>query len=245
MANLTPRQIKILKSLIEEFIETAKPVGSETLEKKYNFGVCPATLRNEMAKLTQMGYLKKQHSSAGRTPTTMGLKFYVRELMTPRRLSVTEEVGVREKIQDYKNNFDLLLQETTKELSKRTGKMALAATAQGKVYHFGAANLLDEPEYFDIDVTKTTLSLLDETDFWLQLIENLFSSSQHQEEEIHLLVGQDLGMEFLEPCCFLYQDYEGGAYRGIIGIMGPARLPYEEVVPLVNYFAQLISEVGR
>lgn len=66
MADLTQRQIKILKCITEEFIETASPVGSETLEKKYSLGISSATIRNEMATLTQMGFLKKGHLSAGR-----------------------------------------------------------------------------------------------------------------------------------------------------------------------------------
>jgi len=248
MGDLTPRQIKILKALVDEFIETARPVGSQTLEKKFNFGVCPATLRNEMSRLTQMGYLKKEHSSAGRMPTSMGLKFYVKQLMTPKKLSVAEEVGVKEKIWGYKNDFDNLLREATRELSRRTGKMSLAATSQGNLYSSGASNLLNEPEFFDIDVAKTTLSLLDQAGFWLKLMDDLFSSvAAHADgrDQIHLLVGHDLGMEFLEPCSFVYQDYEGGPFKGIIGVMGPARLPYNEVIPLVDYFAKLLSEVGK
>jgi len=77
MAELTQRQIKILKCITEEFIETASPVGSETLEKKFNLGISSATIRNEMADLTKLGYLKKGHLSAGRGPTSMGLKYYV------------------------------------------------------------------------------------------------------------------------------------------------------------------------
>jgi len=244
MAALTSRQIKILKALVDEFIESAKPVGSETLEKKFSFGVCPATLRNEMVRLTQMGYLKKGHSSAGRAPTSMGLKFYVRELMTPSKLSVSEEVGVKEKIWSHRSDFDNLLKEATKELAKRTGNMSLAVTTQGGIYFAGIANLLDDQEFYDIDVTKTALGLLDETSFWLKLMDSLFSSPQ-SESEIHLLVGQDLGNEYLEPCGLVYQDYEGGPYRGIIGVMGPARLRYNQIVPLVDYFAKLLSQVGQ
>ena len=59
MADLTQRQIKILKCIAEEFIDTASPVGSENLERKYNLGISSATIRNEMAALTQLGYLKK------------------------------------------------------------------------------------------------------------------------------------------------------------------------------------------
>ena len=81
MHDLTSRQIQILKSLIEEYIETAEPVGSETLEKKHNLSASPATIRNEMVRLTELGYLKKPHTSAGRIPTPMGMKFYVKQLM--------------------------------------------------------------------------------------------------------------------------------------------------------------------
>jgi len=243
MADLTSRQIDILKAIVEEFIETARPVGSESLEKKYNFGVCPATLRNEMAKLTQMGYLTKAHSSSGRTPTSMGLKFYVRQLMTPRKLSVSEEVGVKEKIWDFQHDFAALLREATKELSRRSRRMALAATSQGNLFFAGIANLLDEPEFWDIDVAKVTLQLVDRPDFWMRIMGTAFSASG--QEEPHLFIGHDFGEELLESCGMVIQDYESGPYRGIIGVIGPARQHYAEIIPLIDYFAQLISEVGR
>ena len=72
MHDLTARQVEILKSLIEEYIETAEAVGSETLEKKHNLSASPATIRNEMVRLTDLGYLKKAHVSAGRIPTSFG-----------------------------------------------------------------------------------------------------------------------------------------------------------------------------
>src|SRR4029078_3746500 len=103
MHDLTQRQVEILKSLIEEYIETAEPVGSETLEKKHNLSASPATIRNEMVRLTELGYLKKPHTSAGRIPTPNGMKFYVKELMKEKELSVAEEVAVKEKLWDYRD----------------------------------------------------------------------------------------------------------------------------------------------
>lgn len=243
MAQLTNRQISILKAIVEEFIETARPVGSESLEKKYNLGVSPATIRNEMCRLTQLGYLKKPHASAGRMPTSMGLKFYVKNLMTPRRLSVAEEVGVKEKIWDYRDNFSRMLREATRELSRRAQSLAVATTKEGEFYAYGLANLLDYQEFFDIDVTKTILSLMDQIDYWLKIVDKTFSSEG--EEPFYLLIGEELESEFLEPCGFVYQSYQTGPYQGIIGVIGPARLPYNQVVPLVDYVAGLISELGR
>jgi heat-inducible transcriptional repressor len=247
MADLTQRQIKILKCVAEEFIDTAEPVGSENLEKKYNLGISSATIRNEMAALTQLGFLKKSHLSAGRAPTSMGLKYYVRNLMTPKNMSVSDEIGVKEKVWDYRNEFEKLLKETTRELAIKTRSLAISTTDQGGVYSFGASNLLEEPEFYNIDVTKTVLSLLDNPNFWFEIISkagiNLAESVPG--EVIHLLVGEDLGMEHLEPCGFIYQTYQAGPHRGIMGVIGPARTHYQVVVPVVDYFAGLISSISR
>jgi len=242
MSDLTQRQIKILKCITEEFIETAAPVGSETLEKKYSLGISSATIRNEMSALTQLGFLKKGHLSAGRTPTSMGLKYYVRNLMTPKNLSVSDEVGAKEKIWDYRNEFDRLLKEATKELATRTRSMAIATTDHGTIYSYGASNLLEEPEFYNIDVTKTVLSLLDNNNFWFEIIKK---ASNNDENIVHLLIGEDLGMEHLEPCGFVYQNYQAGPHRGILGVVGPARFRYPSVIPVVDYFAELISTITR
>ncbi len=244
MSDLTQRQIKILKCITEEFIETASPVGSETLEKKFSLGISSATIRNEMSSLTQLGFLKKGHLSAGRCPTSMGLKYYVRNLMTPKNMSISEEVGAKEKIWNYRNEFEKLIKETTKELAVKTRSMAIATTDQGSIYCCGASNLLEEPEFYNIDVTKTVLSLMDNTNFWFDIV-NKAGIHQGSEEIIHLLIGEDLGMEHLEPCGFVFQTYEAGPHRGILGIVGPARFRYQVVVPVVDYFAELLSTISR
>lgn len=243
MAQLTQRQTNVLKAIIEEFIETASPVGSETIEKKYALGVSPATIRNEMVQLTQLGYLKKAHSSSGRAPTSMGLKFYVKNLMMPKKLSVAEEVGVKEKIWDYRNQPEKMIKEAIKELSRRTQVMALAMTIDGELFTYGLSNLLDYHEFFDIDVTKTVLSLVDKIEFWAKIVERAVANKET--EPFYLLVGEELEANFLEPCTFVYQPYQIGAGEGMVGVIGPTRLHYNEVVPIVHYVAGLISEFAK
>jgi heat-inducible transcriptional repressor len=246
MADLTQRQVKILKCVTEEFIDSALPVGSETLERKFNLGISSATIRNEMASLTQLGFLKKGHLSAGRCPTSMGLKYYVRNLMTPKNMSVSDEIGVKEKVWGYRNEFEKLLKETTRELALRTRSLAIATTDQGAIFSFGASNLLEEPEFYNIDVTKTVLSLLDNPAFWFDIISKAGVNTEEPSTQlIHLLVGEDLGMEHLEPCGFIYQTYQAGPHRGIVGVIGPARVHYQVVIPVVDYFADLISTITR
>jgi len=241
MANLNERQTKILKAIIEEFVETAEPVGSETLERKYNLGISPATIRNEMVRLTEEGFLKKAHSSAGRSPTPMALKYYVNNLMKSENLSVAEEVAVKEKVWDYRNQFEKLLKESTKELARRTKLLSLATTDEGDLFSSGMGNILEAPEFYDIDLTKTILSYLDRFDFWQDLIQRSFGS----EDPIHILLGDELGMDLFEPCGFIYTDYKAGPRSGAIGVVGPARVRYSRVIPIVRYFGQLIGEIGK
>ena len=112
--NLSDRQLTILKAIIEEYIDTAEAVGSETIERKYAIGVSPATIRNEMSWLTQQGFLKQPHTSAGRIPTATSLKLYVNELMKEKPLSVAEEVTTKEKVWDHRHDLDRLLQQATR-----------------------------------------------------------------------------------------------------------------------------------
>ncbi len=82
MADIDERKRRILQAIIDDYIDTAEPVGSRTIVKKCDLGQCPATIRNEMADLEDMGYLKQPHTSAGRVPSLSGYRFYVDELMT-------------------------------------------------------------------------------------------------------------------------------------------------------------------
>jgi transcriptional regulator of heat shock response len=241
MADLTERQTKILKAIVEEYIETAEAVGSETLEKKYSLSVSPATIRNEMTRLVEEGYLRQPHTSAGRVPTPAGFKFYINQLMEEKKPSVTEEVAAKEAIWDHRHEFGRLLREATRALASQTQSLAVAATQSGDVFSAGYAHILDMPEFYDIDVTKSVLSLLDE----FKRLEALFEKS-YGEEPIHILLGEDLGQEFLEPCGMVFTNFEAGPKRsGSIGIIGPYRLNYPSVIPTIRYFGELINEMAK
>lgn len=239
MDDLTSRQIKILKHIIEEYIDTARPVGSEMLDKKFNLGVSPATLRNEMATLTKAGYLKQVHTSAGRTPTPAALRYYVTNLMQPKKLSVTDEVKIKERVMDYRSEFEKALREATRELAVQTKSLAVAADNQDNIYYAGTANILDMPEFFDIDLTRHVLSLLDHFDYLNKIFERGGGG-----EGIHVLLGEDLGYDYLAPCAVVFRRFGmGRKYQGTIGIVGPYRLNYPRLVPAVNYFGDLFDEL--
>lgn len=240
MIGLSDRQIQILKAIIEEYIETAQAVGSETLDKKYNLGISPATIRNEMVKLTKAGFLRQPHASAGRVPTPEALRFYIKELMKAWELSVADEVAAREAIWDYRADFDKLLRETTRALAKKTKVLALS-TEEDDLYYAGMSNILDMPEFYDIDLTKSLLAFLDHFDFWDDLVSRTIDS----EDPIHLLLGEELGVRDLSPCGFVYTHYKVPRHQGVLGVVGPCRLNYPYIIPIVRYFGSLIEEVGK
>lgn len=241
MAEMTERQTRVLKTIIEEYMETAEPVGSQKIEKKYELGISPATIRNEMVKLTKAEYLKQPYTSAGRVPTKKAFKFYVDQLMEEKKLSVAEEVAAKEKIWDSRFNFDQLMREATRALAEQTRTLAVAATKEGDIYHSGYAHLLEMPEFYDIDVTKTILSILDETQSLLNLFEKSFG-----EGPIHLLLGEELGYEFLEPCGMVFTHFKAGPKKsGSLGVIGPSRLYYPRVIPIIRHFANLIEELAK
>lgn len=241
MTELNERQLQILKVIIEEYIETAEPVGSETLDKKYNLGVSPATIRNEMVKLTQIGYLKQPHTSAGRTPTPIALKLFVDKLMKPKELSVADEVTVKQKIWDYRSEMDKMLREATKALAHQTKTMSLSATDEGDIYTSGVGNILEMPEFFDIDMTRHLLDTLDEYDYWWNLISSLSVTS----DPLSILMGEDLGRQLQGQCGGVFIRFASPSHSGAIGVIGPTRLDYPRIIPMVRYMGDLIGEIAR
>lgn len=241
MQDLTQRQVLILKNLIEEYIETAEPVGSETLEKKHNLSASPATIRNEMVHLEELGYLRKPHTSAGRIPTASAMKFYVKQLMREKELSVAEEVALKEKVWDYREREQKCLRAVVKSLAEKTHALAIATTDGGDVYAAGYANILDMPEFYNIDHTRNLLAAIDEFDVLRSMLQ-----SASDTDEIHVLLGEELGPMLSGPYGVVFTRYQTSMQQnGEIGVLGPARLNYTYVVPTVRYFGSLIEEIAK
>lgn len=239
MDNLTPRQIQILKCIIEEYLETAEPVGSDTLERKYTLGVSPATIRNEMANLAADGFLRQPHTSAGRVPTPKALRFYIEHLMEEQKLSVAEEVAAKERLEEAKSNFYQLMQEATRALSELTNSLTITVTDNGEVWHAGYARILAAPEFYNIDVTIGVLSFLEEHEKILELFRNQLG----WEEPVEVVFGEDLRWPNFDAVGMVVSKFENSQTKGVMGAIGPARLNFPFIIPAVRYFSQLLSQV--
>jgi len=238
---LDERQRKILTAIIEEYTDTGEPVGSSILDKKYNLGISPATIRNEMVVLKKEGYLNQPHTSAGRVPTAMAFRFYIKELMKEKELSVAEEVAVKEKVWDVRFEQEKLLKAVAKALAEKTKSLAVVVTQEGDLYHSGYANILDMQEFYDIDVAKNVLSLLEEA---VHLQE--FFSKSLSDDLVKILIGQEFEVEALEPCSLIFADFQTGPkLAGRLAVIGSARADFAQVIPVIRYFTNLLEEIGQ
>lgn len=238
MIDLTARQVQILRAVIQEFIETAQPVGSDTIDRKYSIGVSPATIRNEMVQLTKQGYLQKTHSSAGRIPTPMALKLYVNELMKEKELSVADEVSAKEKIWHTRDELDDLMSEISKVLAEKSHALGISMMNNRRVFSSGYANLLNMPEFYDIQVTRQVLQLIEE----VQALEEMFNQSVG-ENQVQVIYGQELGNRNLEPIGVIYTSFSVRGTPCRIGVIGSSRFDYPYIIPMMRYVRSLVKEM--
>ena len=117
---LTPRRIEIFKAIVDEYIKTAEPVGSKTLQQKYNLSYSSATIRNDMQELEEMGYLEKTHTSSGRVPSTLGYKFYCENLLDNSSLDKKMELAIREAFDTSNINVEEAVHQSCEILSEMT-----------------------------------------------------------------------------------------------------------------------------
>lgn len=131
--DISDRKKKILSAVIEEYIAAAEPVGSKKIAETAKLGLSSATIRNEMAELTSMGYLEQPHTSAGRVPSALGYRLYVNELMERQRLSLDEAAEINQRLNDKVREYDKMMKDVGKLASSLTNYPALALAAPKNV----------------------------------------------------------------------------------------------------------------
>ena len=122
---LNDRKKKILQLIIEDYISTAEPVGSRTIARKYDLGISPATIRNEMSDLELLGYLEQPHTSAGRIPSAQAYRFYVDSLIEPGSLTDNDMALINGWYKERRRSIDDIFQSTAKILSRMTQNVSM------------------------------------------------------------------------------------------------------------------------
>lgn len=154
---LTDRQRMILTAIVDDYIRSAEPVGSRSISKRGDVGFSPATIRNEMADLEELGYLEQPHTSAGRIPSTKGYRYYVDHLIKPDKVNVQDVQAVRTFLTDHMNQMEQAMQHTAMILSNLTNYTSLLLGPEmysTTLKHFGLVPL-DQHSAVAIIVTNT------------------------------------------------------------------------------------------
>lgn len=239
---LSARQTQILKALIDEYIETAIAVGSEIIEKKYNLGVSSATIRNEMAELTKIGFLRQPHTSAGRVPTSTAMKFYIDQLMEERKMSLADEVKAKEDVWDVRNNVERLMQEATDALADQTNNLAVSALVDDggeRVWHSGLSNIFSNPEFNDLELCEELMVFLEAS----QKIHGLFFGRGGSFSPVEVFFGEEMGWRRYSPVSIVATHFTVKGKPAAMAVVGPARIS-PSVIPTLRYFGSLMQEVA-
>ena len=238
---ITQRQKEILCQIIEEYAETASPVGSVTLAKL--FGVSPATIRAEMARLEALGLIAQPHTSAGPVPTDAAHRSYVNTLAgatnigrdEAERRSLERGAHALEVRVSSQSRADTAIRGAVDALVELTGNLGLA-TIGGQLYLAGISRLFTQPEFGDTRRVQAVAKLLDNLEPWLREAApgealNIFIGHENpigKNSEVSLIISK-----FRSP----FSD------RSYIGVLGPTRQNYSRVMSLVKYAGNMLEEI--
>lgn len=336
--SLNDRKIKILQAIINDYIETAEPVGSRTIAKKYDLGISSATIRNEMSDLEDMGFIVQLHASSGRIPSDLGYRLYVDHLLQKPDLAIEEQKYLQDILSSGMNRIEYLMEETAKILSKlthyptiisepivqeatikqirlmpfdQTSILLVIATGDNfiknhvikvpmllieeeitfvsntlhetfescglhdiqeemlvglqnrlgqysillkpilhalqqtlkdaqktQVYMSGTKNILEFPEFSDVNKARSLFQALEEEDMLVHLLEESCGN------DLQVLIGSENHVQSMQDCSVITATYRlTEDTRGTIGIVGPTRMDYSQVIPVLNNMVRNIEKV--
>lgn len=234
---MNDRQEHVLAAIVEEYTKTATPVGSQILIEHYGFPVSSATLRNDMLALEKAGYLYQPHTSAGRIPTDEGFRFYVEEIMPDEALSVAEQKRLQKELLMLRAKHARLGRSTAKLLSALSGNLAVTGLAdRNELYEFGMKELIENPEFRDLDELCRLVEALDSLDDRFDSILRELGT-----DETRIFIGKENPIAEISNCSMMVAPYESDEGQGILAIIGPKRMKYAKNKSLLEHMKKLLG----
>jgi len=231
---MTERQQQILAAIIEQYAEVAVPVGSVTLAKL--FGVSSATIRAEMSRLEDMGLIAQPHTSAGRIPTDKGYRSYVNLLHnedTPQ--FVERPARVLDTRVAQAGRADLAIRTAVDTLVELTHNVGLA-TIGNQLYLSGFARLFTQPEFMHGRPVHEVARLLDNLEPWLR--------EATPNEPLNVYIGSENPIGKSSGCSLIISRFRSSfSDCSYIGVLGPTRQSYREVMGLVRHAGQVLEVI--
>jgi len=233
------RKNKILQAIVKHFIDTAEPVGSNTLIVSYKFQVSPATIRNDMASLEKEGLIFQPHTSAGRIPTDQGYRRFVEDFADYKK---AREVAIKTLKGIQKEHKVAKARERAHDavslLSKATNNVSFASTPEEtRSFYLGISNVLRQPEFMsDTMRASRVIEMLENNDNFVNTLKAL-----DIDETVKIYIGHENIIEPIQSCTIMVTKYNFEGYEGYIGILGPTRMHYAFNVCMLEEVKKLLE----
>jgi heat-inducible transcriptional repressor len=231
---ITERKENILKGILIEYINSAKPISSKFIKKKYNLDFCSATIRNEMQELSEMGFLEQPHISAGRIPTDKAYRFFVDKILEEDR-SVRVSRYLDKILQQEKDVFNL-----TTRLSKFLAQRSLSLAAihlldDDFFYKEGWGEILEKPESKEDDFTSEFVNLI-------RILEKNIKKVKTK-RKIKIYIGEENPFTKAKNFSIIITRCSFPDNRqGVISLLGPKRMKYQNNISLINSILKTLEK---
>lgn len=235
---MTERQAKILAAIIEQYAEIAAPVGSITLAKL--FGVSSATIRSEMAKLEELGYITSPHTSSGRIPTDTGYRMYVNSITAAEMSELPSGIdrgarAIEAHVNSHLDRSDRAIRSAVDSLVELTGNLGMA-TIGSELYMNGIGHLFSQPEFMSGEPVQAVARLIDNIEPWLR--------EARPNEPLNVFIGSENPIGKASGATLIISRYRSPySDRSYIGVIGPTRQNYARTMQLVRHAGAMLEEV--
>lgn len=241
---LKERQKSILDAVIQEYIETARPVASRGIMRKFKLDVSPATIRNEMGELDDLGYLEQPHVSAGRVPTDKGYRFYVDEVGEDKKVSrKNEQRATPHFIPPHVREINEFFHETTKIMAELSHSFAVfGMPGRHNFEKSGFSEIMQEPEFADAEFAREFGELADEFE---DVFDNFFQELDRLSDP-RAFIGGENPISSARHCgvvvsrMLVLEDQDG-----FMALIGPKRMDYRQNISLINEFRNYVRKYTK
>lgn len=234
------RKQQVLSAIVQHFINTAEPVGSNTILVSYKFSVSPATIRNDMASLEKEGLIYQPHTSAGRVPTDEGYRQYIDEMADyesahKKALQVLKQVSQQYNVEKVKNR----MYDAVELIARSTENVSFATLPDNaRTFYLGLANVLRQPEFASDSIRASqVIEVLERNDRFVEILNSLDIN-----DTVKIFIGKESLLEQIPSCSLMVTTYNIDGFQGYFGIIGPTRMKYPFNRAIMEEIKKLIEK---
>lgn len=232
------RKNKVLAYTVSAYINNSEPVSSQVLSER--FGLSSATMRNILAELEDEGYLFHPHTSSGRIPSGKGYRYYVDFLMSQEELAQDKKSNILVSLESPKVSLEDLLEQTSGLIADLTHYTSLVSFPSfgDKIFFKGLGNIMQQPEFHDLEKLALLVKLLEERKQLLEII------NQDSDKPLRVYIGEEINSPLGEICSLVVSTYKkGNKDKGRLAVLGPRRMSYEQTMSTLEFISDALTHI--